>query len=483
MSEGAIYIQGDATDTLYLNPVPTPHTSPIPPADGEDPFGVIYVSSGDLLSPNVGHPYYRKPSDGQTYDLLQGAAIAAATFITVVTEPTLPQSRRLAVTSDLSLADGGALGPMTVGLSAANIATLAKLGTASFATVLSEPGLPASRRLNASTRIAIQDNGAGFTVNIGVDAATDTLLTNLGFAPFLFAVGGQAANFPQSRNVTAGAGVMITDNGPGGTFVIAATATMLRIISSFGPGGPGSFTVPVGAVAPLLYAAAGGGGGAGGNQVGVGGPGGCGGAAIIEPVFPGDVISWTAIGFAGAGSAGGAIPGIAGNGSDTVLGVNDPNSQTLVLKGGQGGLNVYVDGSFFGRPAITPDNPVVLPGQRYSPGYNGGYPNAAGGGGGLSGAVGVPVFLRGGGGEGGTSSAGGAGGGGGGGASGTARGASGGQGANSLGPLQPALPGLAGTQGSGGGGGGGGGVALGFTPANGGDGGPGLVAVTYWILA
>jgi hypothetical protein len=217
--EPAIYIQGDATDTLYLNPVPTPETSPIPPADGEDPFGVIYVSSGDLLSPNVGHPYYRKPSDGQTFDLLQASSLSTATFITVVTEPTLPLSRRLAVTSDMSLSDGGALGPITIGLSPTNSARLATIGTATFITVVNEPGLPASRFLNAGTRITIADGGSQSTVTVSVDAATDTLLTNLATAPFLFPIN-EAANFPQSRQVTAGAGVVITDNGAGSTFVL-----------------------------------------------------------------------------------------------------------------------------------------------------------------------------------------------------------------------------------------------------------------------
>lgn len=215
----AIFIEEAASDTLYLNPVPTPDTSPDPP--GDDPFGAIYVSSGGGLSPNVGHPYYRKPDNGLTFDLLQAAEIGVATFITLVNEPTLPNSRRLAVTSDLSLVDGGPQGTLTIGLSTANSAALASVISGSFVTALFEPGLPASRRLTAGTRISLSDGGALGPITVSVSGATDTLLTNLGSAPFLFPTN-QAANFPQSRQVTAGANITITDNGAGGTFEIAA---------------------------------------------------------------------------------------------------------------------------------------------------------------------------------------------------------------------------------------------------------------------
>lgn len=221
--EPAIYIQGDATDTLYLNPVPTPETSPIPPSDGVDPFGVIYVSSGDVLSPNVDHPYYRKPNDGQTYDLLQAAAIAQATFITVVSEPTLPQSRRLAVTSDMSLTDAGPLGPITIGLSTANSNFLAGARTASFVTTLHEVELPQSRQLQGVAGVVVVDNGAGTTVDVGLSGATTSLLNTLQFASFATVL--PEAGLPQSRQIVAGAGVTITDGGAGTTLTFSIETT------------------------------------------------------------------------------------------------------------------------------------------------------------------------------------------------------------------------------------------------------------------
>jgi hypothetical protein len=279
-NDTAIFIEGTATDVLYLNPVPTPETSPVPP--GSDPFGIIYVSSGDALSPNAGDPYYRKPGDGQAYDLLQAAVIAQATFITVVNEPALPDSRLLAVTGDLKLTDGGAQGSITIGLSDANSAALAAViggsfvtvlhepglaqsrqiavssdlkltdggaqnsitiglstansaflagaRTASFVTVLHEGGLPQSRQLNGVSGlyggIFVQDQGAGSTVDVGIDSTLTTNLGNLLTGPFLFPTN-QAATFPQSRQVIAGPGITLFDGGAGGSFAITAEASVV----------------------------------------------------------------------------------------------------------------------------------------------------------------------------------------------------------------------------------------------------------------
>jgi hypothetical protein len=231
-NETAIFIEGSATDTLYLNPVPTPDTSPVPP--GDDGFGIIYVSSGDVLSPVAGDPYYRKPNNGTTYDLLQAALISAATFITVVNEPTLPDSRLLSVSSDLGLSDTGPQGTIEITLSAANSAFLAGARNASFVTALTEAGLPQSRRLNGVASIAggiaVTDNGAGSTIDVSLDAAAISNLNKLLFAPFLFPIN-DAVDFPISRQVTAGPGISIVDTGPGGTFSITAEQSTSVIIT------------------------------------------------------------------------------------------------------------------------------------------------------------------------------------------------------------------------------------------------------------
>jgi hypothetical protein len=361
------------------------------------------------------------------------AAVATASFVTVDPEPGIPGSRQIAATSDFVLTDGGAQNMITIALSPQNSASIAQIPTASFVTVWAEPGLPGSRQL------------------------------------------------------VGGTGILITDSGAGSSVVVSSSVpppTMVKTTFTQGPtGSPGFFgPIPAGAIAPVMSAGGGGGGGVGGNNAGSGGIGGCGAATAWQMLQAGDVVFWSQVGGGGAGSAGGAVPAVGGNGGDTYVTLN--NADYVPLKGGQGGGNILVDGGFFGRPLITPDNPVVLPGQRYPWGFNGGYPNAVGGGTGSSGTAGVHVHLRHGGGPGGLGVAGvSAGGGGGGAASGFGNGGIGGNGADTVSiPNTPATPGAPGINGSGGGGGGGGGIVAGFGGAAGGNGGDGFVTIEYWTF-
>lgn len=236
-----------------------------------------------------------------------------------------------------------------------------------------------------------------------------------------------------------------------------------------------AYTIPSNAFGACFRAVAAGAGGQGGNEVGVGGTSGSAGAGITQPLMPGDRVTLVNLGSAGNGTAGGGAPAIAGNGGDIQLIVND---SSVVMKGGIGGGNAYLDGSFYGAniasgfpPVGDFADPTVRAGQRFVYGMNGGL-GSLGGAAGAPGSGGQQVFLRAAGGSGGLAAVG-FGGGGGGGASWMSQGGNGGNG----GGLGTEVNGFPGTRGSGGGGGRGGNVVN--LPGAGGNGGSGLLEIEY----
>jgi hypothetical protein len=347
--------------------------------------------------------------------------------------------------------------------------------------------------------LGIMGLNSGTGITLTTDAATEvtvnnsTTLSGTGAGVSLVDVGSPPAYLV--KDLIAGSNITLSPVTATSVTINAISAvppSLVRTLQDFGPQGAGNFVIPAGAIAPRMWASGGGGGGAGGNEVGVGGPGGCGGAHTMQILEPGDNVQWQSIGAGGLGSAGGAAPGAAGNGGDTIVAVN--NSPYVYLKGGQGGLNVYLNGSIYavtlnepfqgGVVTTTPVYPPHFPAQTaafpsYLMGYNGGFGNAAGGPVLANGSPGEGVALRSGGGAGGVSTGGS--GGGGGGAGGMQPGGAGGIGANN--GVNPSTPGSPGAIGGGGGGGGGGGIPPGLPgPSGGGNGGDGIVRVEYWIF-
>ncbi len=97
---------------------------------------------------------------------------------------------------------------------------------ASFVTATDEHvDLPTSRRIAAGDGTTVTDNGPGGTLEINAPAI-NTILTDLSLGTFV-TVAPEGATFGQSRQLTAGANITITDGGAAGPITIAA-ATQLK---------------------------------------------------------------------------------------------------------------------------------------------------------------------------------------------------------------------------------------------------------------
>jgi hypothetical protein len=334
--------------------------------------------------------------------------------------------------------------------------------------------------------LAIMGLNSGTGITLTTDAATEvtvnnsTTLAGTGAGVSLVDVGSPPAYLV--KDLIAGTNITLT---PAATSVtISATGLLQKVTQTFGPQGAGNFAIPAAALDPILYAWAGGSGGAGGNLGGGAGQGGFGAAVVITPLSPGDVVSWTQIGSGSAGTTGQAVPTPVGNGTDTVLQVN--NSTPLRLRGGIGPGNVLVDSGIYRQGQSPVVSPLVFSGQPYPWGMNGGG-GGLGGTAGLSGQPGSDVQLR-------AGAGGGAapvgvlgippfvslGGGGGGGGASFGQGGSGGHGGynDSIPNHFAAGSGFPGGPGAGGGGGGGGNI-IGNPPGDGAAGGNGGVIITY----
>jgi hypothetical protein len=131
----------------------------------------------------------------------------------------LPNEPYIVYSSDANLPNSlvlqaGANITLTPAAGALIIASNSASNNASFATVNFEPGLPSARQLQAGNGITIVDNGAGTTVTIGI---SNTVLgaSFLTVNPEVILTG--------ERQLVAGPGITFTDNGPNSTFVIQSS--------------------------------------------------------------------------------------------------------------------------------------------------------------------------------------------------------------------------------------------------------------------
>lgn len=84
--------------------------------------------------------------------------------------------------------------------------------TPTYVTLVTNASLPNERVLTAGTGITITDAGAGSTVTVALTAQTQSFVTL-----------GTSADLTNERVLTAGANISLTDNGPGSTLVIASS--------------------------------------------------------------------------------------------------------------------------------------------------------------------------------------------------------------------------------------------------------------------
>jgi len=318
--------------------------------------------------------------------------------------------------------------------------------TQTFATVHAETSLANSRTLTAGAGITITDGGPQGPVTI-----TSTAVPSL---PQTFATIATEATLANSRKLTAGTGITLTDGGPLGNLTIASTASGGGTLQSQVFNASGTFTPGSGVTGVWLDLYAGGGAGAGGVTAHQGGGGGTGEfcEGFLVPVSGAQTIT------VGAGGAAGSAGNVGSNGGNTsfgpwtVLGGNAaPDATTSTSAGGNGG---GIRGGLGGVGSVGTAQGV--PGTSETPSFYGG----SGGGVGQSAGGGSGGHATGG-------AGGGAGGGGGGGSTPLGGGGAGGAANN---------PGNAGTANTGGGGGGGGNGSS----TVGGAGGSGKVVV-YWI--
>lgn len=97
-----------------------------------------------------------------------GGADAETTFALVTITSSLPNARALAVTSDLSLADGGAGNNLTFGLSPFNGFQLTQVPdvSASYVVITATGSLPNERAIAGGSGITLTDGGAGGSLTI-----------------------------------------------------------------------------------------------------------------------------------------------------------------------------------------------------------------------------------------------------------------------------------------------------------------------------
>ena len=194
------------------------------------------------------------------------------------------------------------------------------------------------------------------------------------------------ATLSNSRVLTAGSNITITDGGPGSTITIASSSGGGKLQSQIFTSS-GSWTAPSGVTGCWISGSGGGGGGASLISAQGGGGGGGGEECVMQPVSLSalEVVTVT-IGAAGAGATAGASNTAGGNGGTTTFGTH------VTLLGGNGGLSANTGGGYGGGPqggkgaGTGPTGGTGLGGFAESPTFFGG---SGAGSGGQTGAGGV----------------------------------------------------------------------------------------------
>lgn len=193
--------------------------------------------------------------------------------------------------------------------------------------------------LNFTGAAFAYDEGGGVTgVHVPYSAPID--------GPFVLAASMGSPNLTGARVLTAGSGISITDNGPGGSIVIAGTVSAGGRSQAQEFTSDGTFTVPDGVSVVMLTMIGGGGGGSSRNAAAQGGGGGGSGEICVRfPVVveassgsPSNTIAIT-IGAAGTGAVGAGSTVAGGDGGTTSFG------SLFSVLGGKGGTTGGVGGA------------------------------------------------------------------------------------------------------------------------------------------
>jgi len=161
------------------------------------------------------------------------AADVSASYVTIGNTGSLPNERSLAVSADLSLADGGSGASVTIGLSPINSFKLTQVPdvSASYITIGNTGSLPNERSLAVSAGLTLTDGGAGGTVSLGINDNVLATLTGSTFSGPVIAGGGLSGSL---QRTSAGLPYLLSQGG-----ITLITQSNGQIIISGASGGSG----------------------------------------------------------------------------------------------------------------------------------------------------------------------------------------------------------------------------------------------------
>ncbi len=161
------------------------------------------------------------------------AADVSASYVTIGNTGSLPNERSLAVSSDLSLSDGGAGAAVTLGLSPLNSFKLTQVPdvSASYVTISVTGSLPNERSLAVSSGLTLTDGGAGGSVTFGINNNVLATISGSSFSGPVIAGGGLSGSL---QRTSAGLPYLLSQGG-----ITLTTQSNGQIIISGASGGGG----------------------------------------------------------------------------------------------------------------------------------------------------------------------------------------------------------------------------------------------------
>lgn len=171
----------------------------------------------------------------------------SASYITIASTGSLPNERTLAVSSDLSLSLGAAGGSATIALSPINSFKLTQIPdvSASYVVISTTGSLPNERALSVSSDLALSDGGAGSSATLSLSPINSFKLTQIPDVSASYITIASTGSLPNERTLTAGTGLIRTDDGAGNAVTLSINDNIVATVSGT------RFTGPVSASSGL----------------------------------------------------------------------------------------------------------------------------------------------------------------------------------------------------------------------------------------